>query len=346
VRTELDPMVATRFALVMVYLTTANIYAEGPSSNWVKVTDHADWQPRDSQGEMVFNDRLWILGGWFDSRQPAPRDVWASADGKTWKIIQQRAPWKHGDLPMALVFDHNMWLMGGWYNGRLPDHSASNSVWCSTDGANWRQVTEHAGWSPRIAAGVVEFQGKMWILGGTEQYYSGDDRNLKNDIWSSTDGKNWKLEVANAPWTPRAFHQAVVLNDKIYLIGGGNYLPNYRAWNDVWRSADGVHWDRVTAAAPWNPRLWFSAVVYRDRIWVLGGWSNNPSRNWGDVWYSKNGADWIELKSDVVWKPRHEHSAFVFQNKIWVAGGMTWPLSNDVWTLELPKSWLPAKSAN
>ena len=32
-----------------------------------KVTEAADWQPRDSSGEVVYKNRLWILGGWFDS---------------------------------------------------------------------------------------------------------------------------------------------------------------------------------------------------------------------------------------------------------------------------------------
>ena len=33
--------------------------------DWVNVTEKAGWQPRDSQGEVVFNDKLWLMGGWF-----------------------------------------------------------------------------------------------------------------------------------------------------------------------------------------------------------------------------------------------------------------------------------------
>ena len=69
-------------------------------------------------------------------------------------------------------------------------------------------------------------------------------------------------------------------------------------------SADGVNWTRDTEKAPWHPRLWFSSVVYRGRMWVLGGWSNNPSRNWGDVWHSRDGKEWTRLRSKVVWKER------------------------------------------
>ena len=48
--------------------------------NWVRVTDHAAWKPRDSCGEAVFRDRMWIMGGWFDSYSEPPRDVWSSPE--------------------------------------------------------------------------------------------------------------------------------------------------------------------------------------------------------------------------------------------------------------------------
>lgn len=297
---------------------------------------NAPWTPRDSQGEVVFQNRLWIFGGWFNSFEAPPRDVWSSADGKHWEQVTAAAPWLHSDLPMTLAFRNRMWMMGGWYNGRLPGHSASNAVWSSKDGKQWTQATAAAGWSPRLAAATVEFQGRMWILGGTENYYFGDAKSLKNDVWSSADGKTWRLETAAASWAPRAYHQAVVLNGRIYVMGGGNYVPEYNALNDVWSSADGKSWRQETAAAPWHPRLWFGAAVYRGAMWVLGGWSKVPDQNWGDVWTSQDGRTWTEVKSTKIWKARHEHSVFVFDDKLWVAGGHAKPLSNEVWSLQLP----------
>lgn len=307
--------------------------------DWTLETSAAAWQPRDSQGEVVHDGQLWIFGGWFGSYEAPPRDVWSSVDGKSWKLVTKSAPWTHSDLSMSITFKDRMWFMGGWYNGRLPGHSASNMVWSSQDGAEWKQETKAAGWSPRIAAGIVVFKGRMWILGGTENYYFGDKSSLKNDVWSSADGQNWERATADAGWAPRAYHQAAVLNGRMYVFGGGNYVPEYFDYNDVWSSADGVHWRRETQSAPWHGRLWFPAVTYRNRIWVLGGWSNNPSVNHGDVWYSANGRDWKQLKSNVMWKERHEHSAFVFRDRIWVAGGHARPLSNEVWSLHLPKTW-------
>lgn len=327
---------------LVVLLLLCSPYATASESepDWVRETDKADWQARDSQGEVVFRDALWILGGWFDSFSPPPRDVWSSVDGRNWKLVTRQAPWRHSDLPMTLVFKDRMWLLGGWADGRLPTHSASNEVWSSPDGAQWQQAAPHAAWSPRLAAGAVVFKDRMWILGGTENYYFGDLSSLRNDVWSSPDGVNWKQEVEHAPWPPRAYHQAVVFGDRIYLLGGGNYVPEYQAQHDVWSSTDGVHWQQETPQAAWHARLWFSAAVYRDHLWVLGGWSNNPAKNWGDVWYSADGKSWRELTTKTRWKERHEHSAFVWRDKLWIAGGHAQPLSGEVWSLEVSPEWL------
>src|SRR6185295_9645133 len=259
------------------------------------------------------------------------------------------------DFPMTVTFKDRMWVMGGWHGGRLPHASASNSVWSSTDGAAWKLETATAGWSPRMAGGIIAFRDRMWILGGVQKYYYGDDDDLRNDVWSSADGVKWEQATAHAPWRARAYQQVVVHDGKLWVMGGGNYVTRdpsqpasapppkvadkrfgYQAFNDVWSSPDGVHWTEATPAAPWRARIWFSAATYRDHMWVMGGWSK-PSGNWNDVWYSKDGKNWSELKTDAVWSRRHEQSLYVFQDKLWIIGGHAAPLTNSVWQLELPK---------
>ena len=235
---------------------------------------------------------------------------------------------------MSLTFKDRMWVMGGWTNGRIAGHGATSEVWSSTDGLNWELATPKAEWSPRLASGAVVFKDRMWILGGTENYYFGDQSHLKNDVWSSADGKTWTQETAAAPWSPRSYLQAVVHGDKIYVIAGGNYVPDT---NDVWSSTDGKTWTQETAAAPFGPRLWFSTASYLDHMWVVGGWTKEPTQhNWGDVWYSRDGKNWQELKAKTVWKARHEHSLYVFDDRLWVVAGHAMPLSNEVWSLKLP----------
>lgn len=290
-------IVVSSIIIVSVFSSTA----QKKSIDWVNVEDSTEWKARDSQAEVVFKNKLWIFGGWFNSYDAPPRAVWNSSDGKKWNIVTGSAPWIHIDLPMSIAFKGKIQMMGGWYKGRLEGHSASNQVWSSTDGLNQEQVTGKAAWTPRIASAFFEFKGKMWLLGGTENYYFGNKESLKNDVWYSSDGKTWRLATENAGWSPRAYHQAAVLNGKIYVFGGGNYVPEYNATNDVWSSEDGINWTQVTSVAPWHSRIWFSSVVYRDRIWIMGGWSNNPYTNWPDVWYTEDGKNWEQLKSNVTW---------------------------------------------
>ena len=328
------------FAMIatIVMLQTIWVSAQERRLDWVEETKKAEWPARDSQGEFVYDGRMWILGGWVTPKTPNLLDVWKSADGKSWIRVLETAPWVQSDLPVSLVFRNRMWIMGG---RKLPGTECSNKVWSSADGKNWKLVAPNAGWSPRLAPGFVVFKNRMWVLGGTADFYRNNDKTLMNDVWSSANGKKWRLETADAGWSKRAHGQAVVFHDKIWILGGGQRAPKAIPTNDVWCSEDGVKWTRVTEAAPWKPRLWFSSVVYRDRLWVLGGWSQENG-NFGDVWYSKDGLTWTELKSDAIWTKRHEHSAFVFKDKIWVAGGASEPeylLNSEVWSLEIPRNW-------
>ena len=83
--------------------------------------------------------------------------------------------------------------------------------------------------------------------------------------------------------------------------------------------------------------MWNTALVYRNRMWLIGGFRAEPTwNNFQDVWYSADGATWKQMPSPRIWSPRHELSAYTFQDKIWVVGGNAWPLMNDVWSLNLP----------
>lgn len=307
--------------------------------DWELVTEHAAWAPRDSCGEVVHDGRMWLMGGWFNSNSIGPRDVWCSTDGIDWREVTHEAGWRHGDIPTTVTFRDRMWFMGGWYAGRLPEAEAGAEVWSSADGVGWECATPRAGWSPRMGAAGVVFQDKMWMLGGLEQYFFGDRSHLRNDVWCSAEGAAWEPVTVDAPWPARAFHNVLAYGDRLYLFGGGNYLPEFQGFNDVWSSADGEHWELVTEHAPWDPRIWFSVAVYRDVMWLLGGWSNEPYRNFNDVWYSADGAVWHELRTATIWSERHEHSVYVHDDAIWLAGGNAWPLVNDVWRLRLPADW-------
>ncbi|MCA9133164.1 MAG: hypothetical protein KDA45_08415, partial [Planctomycetales bacterium] len=54
--------------------------------HWVNVTQTAAYAPRDGAGALVFQDKMWLLGGWNPpDREHFPLDcnneVWNSTDG-------------------------------------------------------------------------------------------------------------------------------------------------------------------------------------------------------------------------------------------------------------------------
>jgi hypothetical protein len=91
---RINNMKVYAFLLAIVGIAAVASASDETAPDWIMVTDRAGWQPRDSQGEVVYKDHLWIFGGWFDSYSGPPRDVWNSADGKNWNRVVENAAWK------------------------------------------------------------------------------------------------------------------------------------------------------------------------------------------------------------------------------------------------------------
>lgn len=289
-----------------------------PTPTWVRVFSSAPWVPRDSAGELVFRNRLWIFGGYTPD---VVGDIWSSPDGRKWARAGVMPDGAQVNIPLEFVFKDRMWIV-----------TADKILRSSMDGVTWTTVADSAPWKDRSAAGAAVFRDRMWVLGG------GNASGILNDVWSSSDGVNWILATAAAPWSARQiFSMIAVHRDRLWILGGGvqNYHP-FKTYRDVWSTADGKTWTRATDEAPWGGRVWSSAAAYRDRLWVFGGFQAEPNwTNLNDLWYSADGATWMELKTETIWSPRHEYSVYVFDGKLWMVAGNAWPLTNDAWALEI-----------
>jgi hypothetical protein len=194
----------------------------------------------------------------------------------------------------------------------------------------WTQTTANAEWSARIAhTSVAMPDGSIVLMGG-------DDGNLKNDVWRSTDnGATWTQQTAHAGWTPRSLPRSVAMPDgSIVLIGGDD--GNYK--NDVWRSTDnGVTWTLQNASAGWTLKETFSTVVMPDgSIIVSGGGLPGGYIQFNDVWRSTdNGATWTQQTASAGWGKRTGHSSVAMPDgSIVLTGGFSFSHGgcwNDVW---------------
>ncbi len=150
----------------------------------------------------------------------------------------------------------------------------------------WKQITLTAPFAARDGAGALTFKGKMWFLGG---------------------------------WNP----------------GDKKFFPRI-CNNEVWSSANGVDWklikdntfhdQKFDVAKDWEGRHTAGYVVYKDKMWIIGG-DVNQGHYQNDVWNSADGETWTFVNRDkpVPWGPRALHYTVEHDGKIWVIGGQSMP---------------------
>ncbi len=334
-------------AVAMALALATGRAARARDYQWIHVTDHAAYAPRDGAGALVFKNRMWLLGGWNPGdKQHFPRvcnnEVWSSADGAAWTLekpntfldraFDTSTDWEGRHTAGYVVYRDKMWIVGGDTN----QGNYQNDVWNSADGRHWTRLTDRVPWGPRALHYTFVFADKIWVLGGqTMPAFAPAKERFYRDIWTTTDGVNWRQLTPKLPlWSPRGMiGGSVVFDDRIWILGGGTYdtptTPARNFYNDVWSSLDGVRWQRHLERAPWQPRQYHDVAVFDDRMWVTEGYAQ-PGGNRNDVWYSSDGEIWHELP-DVPWKPRHAASLFVYRDALWMVAGNN--MQRDVWKL-------------
>jgi hypothetical protein len=321
-----------------------------PLYGWQNVTVQAKYSGRDGAGLLVYNSKLWLLGGWNASNAVFPltttNEVWNSSDGKNWTQVKPNTfgtpafdasnDWEGRHMAGWVVFNNLLWIVGGDSN---QCHYQPNA-WNSSDGVHWTQVTNNLPWGQRVLFYTL-VNNKIWVMGGQTLTLSDCPdypavENYYNDIWNSSDGINWvQVTPAGSIWQPRGvICGAVVFHGRMWVIGGGTYGAPQYLYNDVWSSSDGVNWTQVVGSAPWNGRIYHDVIVYDDRIWVIGGHGPDGGGNLLDVWNSPDGVHWTQVPN-TPWLARHAASVAVFNGGIILTGGTT-DLNgsqDDVWEL-------------
>ena len=283
---------------------------------WQQSTN-VGWDARDRHSSVVFNNKIWVLGGDDGSNK---NDVWSSSNGSDWTRATAAASWAARQGHTSIVFDNKMWVLGGWdrtFHGRY------NDVWFSDNGINWTEATDGSRlWDGLVNHTSVVFKNKIWVLG------SYDSVSYNGDVWFSSNGSDWSRVTDNAGWDARGRHSSVVFDNKIWVLGGTTIRSNE---NDVWSSVDGINWTEATdGSARWSARNDHTSTVFDNKIWVLGG--SDGSNRYNDVWFSSNGTNWTEVTASTDWSARQNHTSIAFDNNIWVLGGNDGSLKNDIWS--------------
>ena len=288
------------------------------------ITAAADFTKRVHHTSVVFDNKIWAIGGLVKANIPFINDVWYSSDGEHWELATAAAEFSTRRDHTSVVFNDKIWVIGGVdiiVEGIDENYSLKNDVWYSTDGANWQLATEDAGFPATRQHASVVFDNKIWVIGG----------HGSEEAWYSGDGVNWTLATDSLPFPYRVEHTMVVFGGKIWVIGGNG--PGGLK-NDVWFSYDGIDWEQATASADFPPLTHHTSAVLDNKIWIIGG-SGDTGWSESNLWYSSDGINWEQAKTACNFLKRFGHTSPIFNNKLWVIAGHTvFQFDNDIWALD------------
>jgi len=199
-----------------------DIWTTEDGIHWSKILDSIPWIPRVNFGVQVFNDKIWLLGGervniTIAEDEQAFNDVYYSEDGIHWTKSEAPLPSGRAHIGKFTATD-KLFLIGGT---EYHNKNAVSDVWNSEDGKTWSLVLKTPPWKKLCYSNFIEFDNKLWIMGG-----NGPAGNT-NDVWYTSDGYNW-YKMNDVPWEPRHACSLFNMNGSVFLTAG--FLLN-----DVWQ---------------------------------------------------------------------------------------------------------------
>ncbi len=312
-------------------LSCASTFSEGPplrtgsGRSWQKMTESAAFGPRESHGLVAdeSHETLFVIAG---NAGDDVSDVWSSTDGTDWSLLTADAGFSPRRWFGSTWFDDRLWIAGGILGTGGANH---DDVWFSYDGATWSEAEPSSSthFAARHAPSLLAHDGRLWVIAG-----EGPNCNTRSDVWSSADGYDWEQVTADAGFTSRDWHGAVVFQDRMWIIGGlhRSAACSETYLSDVWSSADGVEW-RLEAEDVFPARGGHATAVFDEKIWVIGGTNSWPAATQSDVWYSSDGVEWCRATDEHEFSNRYGLAAGVLDGRLFVIGGFDGNLQGDVW---------------
>jgi hypothetical protein len=330
-------LLKTAAALGVCRAAAGDSVAAGPAIDrnvvYQQVLDAAPWSTRYGLGVEVFQGRLWVLGGSGTLHNGTQlNDIWSSEDGARWRQEVSSAPWQPRWGHAVFSFNRKLWIIGGLAS--VEPIRNLNDIWSSPDGKKWTLEVPQAPWPARHVWAATSHQGRMYLIGGAT-----DGSHYYQDVVSSEDGVHWRKETVQEPWfEKRKNHAAASYRGRIVLAGGSiidRTQPHGTQFlNDVWSSAEGRTWTCIAQQASWSPRVFHNLIVYREKLWLVGG-EFGAGHYASDLWFTVDNESWTCKTTQFAWPGRHACGVVVFNDKVWILGGTSdsWGRSsrNDIW---------------
>jgi hypothetical protein len=195
----------------------------------------------------------------------------------------------------------------------------------------------------RIGHASVFFAGRYWVIGGGRPLMPDAvppvDHSRESDVWSSFDGRSWKLETASAAFGARWFHKVLVFGNQMFVLGGAR--ADGSGVNEVWRSADGINWLQSAGLPIVGSPIQQAATVFSNEMWIVFN---------GRAYSSPDGLSWTvrTAPADAIdaGVPREYATLTAYGGALWYMAGarVVGNLRNavsDVWRSTDGATWTP-----
>lgn len=182
-------------------------------------------------------------------------------------------------------------------------------TWTSTDGTRWEPSSLPVSGINAAYLKLMHHDGAAWALGLLEGNY----QRFRIDpvIQRTTDYTTWETLGRSTAFPQVVFQASASFQGYLWLLGG---YDGRREISSVWRSRDGLDWELVVERAPWSPRSGASAVVFRERLFLIGGGVIDGPQS-REIWSSADGVAW-EREADGV----TGGTPIVFAGRLWMLG--------------------------
>ena len=252
---------------------------------------------RSGYALLTYDNKIWALGGYIDSRIESVNEIWNTSDGINWTLISNT------ELPFiwveeAEVFNDKMLVFESNIGDPVGDSFIGTKIFSSTDGINW-ELDNLVSFMDSDGATVSVFNNKLYLIGRSSRSFDPFDRTpVERKIYRSEDGINWFNQIYPRDhyiFSLTTDHSSVVFDNNIWVIGGNKKFlvdgrPETRPVDDIWYSTDTQDWKKYSRNAPFTGIMYHTTINFNNKIWLLGGFkatydgttlSNVSSR---DVW--------------------------------------------------------------
>jgi hypothetical protein len=134
-----------------------DVWASVDGVNWTLKNPAAPFSPRSNFGCVVFNGKIWVVGG--HDNQYGHTDVWSSVDGVSWTQETPNANFSNDAEYHCVVQNGNIWL--------LCSQMAFNT-WYSSDGISWIQANPGIASQWYFGYAALSFNSSIWMIGGSD----------------------------------------------------------------------------------------------------------------------------------------------------------------------------------